>query len=83
MGEQSLPIYCSSSPDKFLQISNIILKTLEPPDNCPFKGLSKEIWDKFNDNKQTIDKFTNKINLWKQLNKLIKVCTPVYNIYKL
>lgn len=72
MESQRLQNYCHSSPDEFLKKSSV-LKTLEPPDNFHMQGLSKEIWHKFNDNKQTIDEFRNKINLWKQLNKWIQV----------
>lgn len=74
MADESVKTFCFNGPEKLLNISNIILKTLDPPlNNYPSKGLSKEIWNKFNDHKQTTAAFKNKMNLWKELNNFIKV----------
>ena len=67
------PRYCREEPDKLYKNLEVLLKTISPPEDVELKGLSKEIWDKFEENKQTILQFTNKINLWNRLNKEIKV----------
>lgn len=66
--------FCSEAPDRFFRNSDqILMNKLEPPRNCDLSDLSEEIWEKFQENKQTDVQFTNKINLWKRLNNHIKV----------
>lgn len=67
-------IYFDQAPDRFLEETDFLTDTLEPPESHELMGLSREIWQKFVDNKPTEYDFVNKINLWRNFIAHLRVC---------
>lgn len=67
------PRFCHEAPDKFLQHAEIINSAQRPENLSVCDNLSKEIFEKYLENKQTVEIFRNKMNLWKRMNNNLKV----------
>ena len=70
-----LLLACQTAPDKFLANADIMLHVELPSSGLTGKHakLTRDIWETFNNNKQSSMNFTIKMMLWKQLNAYIKV----------
>lgn len=62
---------CCAIIDTFEKNPDFMLNAPNAPEHCNLTGLSKQIWDKYQDNKQTENDFHNKVLAWKGILELI------------
>lgn len=75
------PSFCHDAPNKFLQNAEKINSTQVPETlttGSVYDDLSKDMFEKYLDNKQTVEVFRIKMNLWNRLNDNLKVYSDFF-----